>query len=124
MPRRKPVRIKSREIQRDAALRRKYGISLTDFNRIAERQDFRCAICKNKTKRLVVDHDHTFIHSRSTRELLCAGCNLGLGHFKDDPERLLEAARYLQKHRSKTEAYLDQVSAGLVGPLDLDEWIS
>lgn len=51
-----------------------------------------CMICGERAK-LVVDHDETH---RRIRGLLCHHCNLGLGHFRDDPELLAAAADYLR----------------------------
>lgn len=50
-----------------------------------------CVICGDKTK-LVVDHDHV---TGKVRGMLCGHCNLGLGHFRDDPTLLEFAAQYL-----------------------------
>ncbi|MEV7402864.1 endonuclease domain-containing protein [Streptomyces sp. NPDC091267] len=41
-----------------------------------------------------VDHCH---ETGRVRGVLCRSCNLALGHFRDDPERVLKAARYLSK---------------------------
>jgi hypothetical protein len=58
-----------------------------------------CAICK-KTIPLRnfythMDHDHETLKLRG---LLCSKCNLGLGHFEDNPAYLIAAAEYIKKH--------------------------
>lgn len=54
-----------------------------------------CDICGVGTdkEKMAIDHCHT---TGVIRGLLCERCNHGLGHFKDDPERLREAANYLE----------------------------
>lgn len=68
----------------------------------------RCAICGTLEedvpgKRLHLDHDH---QSGRVRGLLCTNCNTGLGQFKDDPERLLAAIRYLREATLPREGQL------------------
>ena len=82
------------------AIKRNYNISLNDYNNLLENQKEVCAICGNKEtrktqKRLSVDHDHI---TGKVRGLLCYNCNLGLGHFKDNPELLKKASSYLVFH--------------------------
>jgi hypothetical protein len=66
-----------------------------------------CVICGSEEK-LVVDHCHT---TNIVRGMLCNNCNMGLGHFKDDPF-LLEFARiyllYYNKESSEAEEYLEK----------------
>jgi Recombination endonuclease VII len=64
---------------------------------MAKAQDYKCAIC-GEEKRLVVDHDHA---TGDIRALLCDDCNKGLGSFKDNPDNLLKAAYYLEKHSAR-----------------------
>lgn len=69
-----------------------------------EKQNHKCAICKQPCSvygNLSVDHDHTCCSERGTscgnciRGLLCSHCNHGLGCFMDNPKLLQEAIRYL-----------------------------
>jgi hypothetical protein len=61
-----------------------------------------CAICQDPLPdgmNLHADHCHT---SLVCRGLLCRGCNVGLGFFKDDTERLTRAIEYLNKWQKVT----------------------
>src|SRR5260370_3719882 len=63
------------------------------------RQGGVCKICRRKPepeKVLSVDHCHA---RNKVRELLCSGCNSMLGFSGDDPDILMEGARYLRAHR-------------------------
>lgn len=75
----------------------KYSLSFDDYVQWKEQQEYRCAICgiheDDLTKSLAVDHCH---ESLEVRGLLCHMCNIGIGNFRDDPERLEAAARYLE----------------------------
>jgi len=52
-----------------------------------------CIICGASGVMLAVDHNHT---TGRVRGALCTNCNLGLGHFKDNPELLRLAALFLE----------------------------
>jgi hypothetical protein len=84
---------------RAKALRRKFGISLMEYEALRDSQQSRCAICFTDKPGgkgdWHLDHDHV---SKKIRGLLCQNCNIGLGSFKDDPRRLEQAADYLRKH--------------------------
>lgn len=82
------------------ALRKKYGLSLEDFDRLLEAQNGVCAICHREPKGGVfaVDHDH---ETGAIRGLLCQShCNRALGLFRDDPEIMRRAIEYLEKSTS------------------------
>ncbi|MBS1722542.1 MAG: endonuclease VII domain-containing protein [Armatimonadetes bacterium] len=80
----------------------RYGVELTDYESLLMAQRYVCAICGNpetlqrngETQRLSVDHCHL---SGLVRGLLCSACNIGLSRFKDDPELLAKAIRYLEE---------------------------
>lgn len=81
---------------KDYKLRKKYGITLEEYNKILNQQNSKCSICgthqDDLTKNLVVDHDHC---TGKIRGLLCDKCNRGLGHFNDDIKLLRKAVNYL-----------------------------
>jgi hypothetical protein len=83
------------EVARGQKLWFKYGLSLEEFERRAARQNGLCAICVRKPRdRLCVDHSHD---THMLRDLLCRGCNRGLGNYRDDPVLLRAAADYAER---------------------------
>jgi hypothetical protein len=87
----------SKQDKRDYYLRKTYGISLEEFNRMFEAQDGCCKICgySDADDPLVVDHCH---RSGDVRGLLCGRCNRGIGSFFDDPNILQNAIDYIEEH--------------------------
>lgn len=85
---------------RDRKLRRIYGITSADFQRMVVEQDGRCAICRelpvaralDRGVALHVDHNHK---TGIVRGLLCWRCNAALGLLRDSPEVALAAVIYL-----------------------------
>jgi hypothetical protein len=73
------------------------------WEEFVEQHNNLCSICKQPEKlkrdgkvfRLAVDHCHT---TGKTRGLLCKSCNIALGEFQDDIDRIKEAIKYLEKH--------------------------
>jgi hypothetical protein len=81
---------KSREYQRQAAVKRKAkiypGYRPPPLDRL-------CECCGVKVeKRLTCDHCHD---SNQFRGWVCMNCNLALGHVKDDPLHLRKLLRYI-----------------------------
>ena len=82
---------------------KRYGLTLESYTGLLESQGGVCAICgsplkirntqTDRTLNTHIDHCHT---TGKVRGLLCGGCNLGLGHFQDSPERLAAAIAYLK----------------------------
>lgn len=93
-------------------LKSNYGLTLEKFEEMIEDQDGCCLIC-GEAKKLVVDHDH---ETGKVRGLLCSPCNTGIGHFKDDVDRMLSAIDYLTTNsqpdnpdRSNDYGYIETV---------------
>jgi recombination endonuclease VII len=63
----------------------------------------RCPICRKVVRGSEWQADHCHETGRS-RELLCRLCNLGLGHFKDNPYALRRAAAYVDAHAQGHES--------------------
>lgn len=71
----------------------------TDFPGMITTHSWRCKVASVRSaanRPLGVDHCHLF---NEVRGLLCNKCNLGLGMFDDDPDRLRAAADYLERSR-------------------------
>lgn len=81
-------------------LKMKYGITLAEYEILAEVQNHVCAICKKPQmngRRLAVDHDH---RTGKIRGLLCGKCNFALGYLNDNPVLADIAAAYLRERSS------------------------
>lgn len=93
--RRQRPEVKLRE--RAGHLKRKYGITLQDYERMLDEQGGCCAICRRPPREgatLHVDHEHD---TERVRGLLCFTCNNALGDFEDDPAALRAALSYLAR---------------------------
>lgn len=92
----------------DRELRRHFGITKADYDKVLAVQNGVCAICNRperdmrngKVKALAVDHDH---RTGMIRGLLCAHCNQALGKMGDDPALLRAAADYIERYRKEGE---------------------
>ncbi len=82
-------------------LKKSYGITLDDYNRMLKEQDYKCAICtlpndavcgSGGPRAMCVDHDHA---TGKVRGILCDACNRGLGKLKDSVDNLQWAINYL-----------------------------
>jgi Recombination endonuclease VII len=82
---------------RAAHLKRKYGMTPADYERMLAEQSGGCAICGARApdgQSLHVDHCHD---TGRVCGLLCFNCNAGLGMFEHDGARLGAAAAYLRR---------------------------
>jgi hypothetical protein len=95
------TREKYLRMRKNGHLKRKYNITLEEFEIMLKKQNGVCGICKTKTKlkSLAVDHNHT---TGQIRGLLCENCNRGLGMFRDNTDFLQQAIKYLEKKDEKT----------------------
>jgi hypothetical protein len=79
--------------QRDAYLRRTYGITLEEFDALVEASGGRCPLCLKPPSTWVVDHDHK---TKRVRGVLCVFCNHRVIGRHRDPELFDRAAEYLR----------------------------
>ena len=85
----------------NAYLKRKYGITVDDYNQMLIEQNHCCKICGSSGFKmkdahkvlLVVDHNHV---NGNVRGLLCHNCNRALGLLQDDIAIVRRCAEYLE----------------------------
>jgi hypothetical protein len=96
----RPPNPREQRQNRAAQFKRKYGLTLDEYEEMLASQSGGCAICRRtdpgtiNRKFLYVDHVHS---TGEVRGILCARCNTGIGMFLDDPTLLLAAVSYLDK---------------------------
>lgn len=93
------MRANNKDMFKNIDLKRTYGITLEDYNRMLTEQDNKCKICgktNTSTKRtLAVDHCH---ETGQIRGLLCYGCNRAL-HSLETKDLLCSATAYLNSYK-------------------------
>lgn len=81
-------------------VQKRFNLTEEELILLKEKQNFKCAICKehndNLSVPLAVDHNHK---TNIIRGMLCGNCNQGLGRFKDNIEFLKNAIKYLQNEK-------------------------
>jgi hypothetical protein len=81
----------------NGTLKRKFGISLDEYEKLARQQKYKCKICskniRDNGKRLAVDHCHS---TGEIRSLLCNNCNVVVGFLDDDPNLAEKIGKYIQ----------------------------
>ena len=86
----------------NSTFKRKYGITLLQYNYMLDAQNNKCAICnkeetallKGVVRRLAIDHCHI---TGKVRGLLCDKCNHLLGLVNDSCSLLENAINYLKE---------------------------
>jgi hypothetical protein len=83
--------------------KQKYGINSCDVENRLKAQDG-CAICHTWMPGAKgswhIDHDHV---TGATRGILCHYCNIGIGNFADNIEKMESALHYLIHHAGLAE---------------------
>ena len=95
--------VKHPDSRKQSNLKIKYGITLEKYNRLFEDQGGVCAVCgfpetvfyKGTLRSLAVDHNH---QTHKVRGLLCRGCNIALGHLKENPVVIKSLLEYINKY--------------------------
>ena len=106
---RRRIGAETRAADRASLIRRKYGITVEQWESMYSLQMGRCAVCRNplvEGKGTNVDHDHSCCPGVKScgacvRALLCSNCNGGLGFFFDDIALLEQAIVYLREHQER-----------------------
>lgn len=96
---------------RRSYLKRKYGITLEEYDEKLAEQGGVCAVCSREPRpdiSLHVDHDH---ETGQIRGLLCFRCNVAIGLISEDHDNLTSIQTYLLRHDPEWRASRDVVLA-------------
>lgn len=86
----------NKRARRSKALKKKFGITLEDYEGMHAAQGGTCAVCSRTDRPLVIDHCHV---ANRVRGLLCAQCNSALGLLSESVPAVEGLLAYLVKWR-------------------------
>lgn len=97
---RKRNKEKLREYNRNRPTRNRESISNEELEELLNKQNYSCAICgyyfdlnnEDNSHILCIDHNHD---TTKIRGILCSACNKGLGFFRDNPQLIKKAYKYI-----------------------------
>ncbi len=99
-------RKRSPHIMKSIDLKKRFGISLEEYQTMLDSQNYVCAICTrpertvdHRTKQvrsLAVDHCHS---TGKIRGLLCSDCNMALGLLQDNEDTMKNMLSYITKQK-------------------------
>jgi hypothetical protein len=87
---------KTKLIARKGHIKRKFGITLEEYDLMLNSQNGVCAICQltcDSGYSLAVDHNHK---TGKIRGLLCKNCNTAIGLLKENTDVMIKAVQYLK----------------------------
>jgi len=88
----------SNPCERTANRAKKYGVTPVEMYAFSSSKT--CQSCGRADAELVVDHCH---ETGRLRGMLCSPCNVGIGFFADDIEKLRKAIAYLKRDAKRNE---------------------
>lgn len=88
----------NKDAVRNDRLKRKFGITLKEYNEKLISQEEKCAICgkvvEDNGKALAVDHNH---NTGEVRGLLCNNCNAAVGFVGENIDIAKKMIKYLER---------------------------
>jgi len=114
--RKKTYHAANKNVRQRQGLRKKFGMTLDDYDRMLADQDGLCGNvgCFNapdpSRRCFAVDHDRKCCPGEKScgqciRAILCLGCNTALGLLNEDVDRLLGLIKYLTDDNRQTESF-------------------
>ena len=90
-----------------------YGLNDSELNRMTNKNQNSCGICRKTGVNLFVDHDHSCCPNgkscgKCVRGLICLQCNTALSRFDENPYLIKRAIQYLQKSYFDTRKITDE----------------
>jgi len=100
----KKYRDNNKDKRKNVMLKIRFNLTLEEYQSILKSQGGVCKICQKpetakksnseEARMLAVDHDH---NTGKVRGLLCARCNVQLGHYEKTKPRAEEFEKYLEE---------------------------